>query len=92
MARDARTFRRCWAFLPEAVHHVRGRSENWKLVCVPAGTVEDIPGRWGIRMHANSNRHADPGASLATQSGLLFFAGTQDFYLRAFDTANGKEI
>lgn len=32
------------------------------------------------------------GASLATQSGLLFFAGTQDFYLRAFDTANGKEI
>ena len=26
------------------------------------------------------------------RSGLLFFAGTQDFYLRAFDTANGKEI
>ncbi len=31
------------------------------------------------------------GASLATQSGLLFFAGT-DFYLRAFDTANGKDL
>ncbi|WP_235813882.1 hypothetical protein, partial [Pseudomonas ficuserectae] len=32
------------------------------------------------------------GASLSTQSGLLFFAGTQDFYLRAFDSGNGHEI
>ncbi len=32
------------------------------------------------------------GASLATQSGLVFFAGTQDFYLRAFDSRTGKEI
>jgi len=32
------------------------------------------------------------GPSLATQSGLVFFAGTQDFYLRAFDSRTGKEI
>lgn len=32
------------------------------------------------------------GPSLATQGGLLFFAGTQDFYLRAWDSATGEEI
>ena len=32
------------------------------------------------------------GPSMVTKSGLVFFAGTQDFYLRAFDSANGKEI
>ena len=42
--------------------------------------------------HANSNRHADPWRIAGNAVGLLFFAGTQDFYLRAFDTANGKEI
>src|SRR3546814_11941714 len=31
-------------------------------------------------------------SDLATQGGLLFFAGTQDYYLRAFDTASGKEV
>jgi quinate dehydrogenase (quinone) len=29
---------------------------------------------------------------MATQSGLVFFAGTQDFYLRAFDSRTGKEV
>lgn len=47
---------------------------------------------WHSHAYADPNRYADLGASLATQSGLLFFAGTQDFYLRAFDTATGKEI
>jgi quinate dehydrogenase (quinone) len=32
------------------------------------------------------------GGSLATQGGLVFFAGTQDYYLRAWDTATGKEV
>ena len=32
------------------------------------------------------------GGTLATQGGLVFFAGTQDYYLRAWDTATGKEI
>lgn len=30
--------------------------------------------------------------SLTTRSGLLFFAGTQDFYLRAFRSNTGEEI
>ncbi len=59
---------------------------------VPVGTVQDT-GPLGIRMHMPIPIGMPTlGASLSTQSGLLFFAGTQDFYLRAFDTANGKEI
>src|SRR5690606_21356864 len=29
---------------------------------------------------------------LATASGLVFFAGTQDYYLRAFDSHSGEEM
>ncbi|MCT4703981.1 glucose/quinate/shikimate family membrane-bound PQQ-dependent dehydrogenase [Enterobacteriaceae bacterium H20N1] len=59
---------------------------------VPVGTVQDT-GPLGIRMHMPIPIGMPTlGATLSTQSGLLFFAGTQDFYLRAFDTANGKEI
>ncbi|SFQ53026.1 quinate dehydrogenase (quinone) [Pseudomonas sp. NFPP07] len=59
---------------------------------VPVGTVQDT-GPLGIRMHMPIPIGMPTlGASLATQSGLLFFAGTQDFYLRAFDTGNGNEI
>lgn len=59
---------------------------------VPVGTVEDT-GPLGISMHMPIPIGMPTlGAPLSTQSGLLFFAGTQDFYLRAFDTANGKEI
>ena len=29
---------------------------------------------------------------IATAGGLVFYAGTQDYYLRAFDSATGKEI
>ena len=32
------------------------------------------------------------GGSLSTRSGLVFFAGTQDYYLRALDQLSGKEI
>lgn len=32
------------------------------------------------------------GGTLATGSGLLFFAGTQDFYLRALDARDGREL
>ena len=67
--------------------------KSGKLVWqVPVGTVEDT-GPLGIRMHMPIPIGMPTlGASLSTQSGLLFFAGTQDFYLRAFDTASGKEI
>ncbi|WP_085586298.1 MULTISPECIES: glucose/quinate/shikimate family membrane-bound PQQ-dependent dehydrogenase [unclassified Pseudomonas] len=59
---------------------------------VPVGTVQDT-GPLGIRMHLPIPIGMPTlGASLATQSGLLFFAGTQDFYLRAFDTGTGDEI
>lgn len=59
---------------------------------VPVGTVQDT-GPLGIRMHLPIPIGMPTlGASLSTQSGLLFFAGTQDFYLRAFDSGNGNEI
>lgn len=59
---------------------------------VPVGTVKDT-GPLGIKMRMPMEVGMPTlGASLSTQSGLLFFAGTQDFYLRAFDTATGKEI
>ncbi len=43
---------------------------------VPVGTVEDT-GPLGIRMHMPIQSACRPLASLATQSGLLFFAGTR---------------
>ena len=59
---------------------------------VPVGTVQDT-GPLGIKMHLPIPIGMPTlGASMATQSGLLFFAGTQDFYLRAFDSGSGKEI
>lgn len=59
---------------------------------VPVGTVEDT-GPMGIKMKLPFEVGMPTlGASLATQGGLLFFAGTQDYYLRAFDTASGKEV
>ncbi|KPX86284.1 glucose/quinate/shikimate family membrane-bound PQQ-dependent dehydrogenase [Pseudomonas meliae] len=59
---------------------------------VPVGTVKDT-GPMGIRMGLPIPIGMPTlGASLSTQSGLLFFAGTQDFYLRAFDSGNGNEI
>lgn len=59
---------------------------------VPVGTVQDT-GPMGIHMKMPIPIGMPTlGASMSTQSGLLFFAGTQDFYLRAFDSATGKEI
>ena len=59
---------------------------------VPVGTVKDT-GPMGIRMGLPIPVGMPTlGASLATQSGLLFFAGTQDFYLRAFDSGTGDEV
>ncbi|MFD2645230.1 glucose/quinate/shikimate family membrane-bound PQQ-dependent dehydrogenase [Pseudomonas japonica] len=59
---------------------------------VPVGTVEDT-GPLGIRMHLPIPIGLPTlGGTLSTQGGLVFIAGTQDFYLRAFDSGNGKEI
>jgi quinate dehydrogenase (quinone) len=59
---------------------------------VPVGTVQDT-GPLGIKMRLPIPIGMPTlGPSLATQSGLVFFAGTQDYYLRAFDSASGKEV
>jgi quinate dehydrogenase (quinone) len=59
---------------------------------VPVGTVEDA-GPMGIGMRLPIPIGLPTlGGSLATQSGLLFFAGTQDYYLRAFDSRSGKVL
>lgn len=59
---------------------------------VPVGTVEDT-GPLGIKMGMPIPIGMPTlGGTLATQGGLVFIAGTQDYYLRAFDTATGKEV
>ncbi|WP_295895627.1 membrane-bound PQQ-dependent dehydrogenase, glucose/quinate/shikimate family [uncultured Bartonella sp.] len=59
---------------------------------VPVGTVKDT-GPFNIALGVPVPIGMPTlGASLATQSGLVFFAGTQDFYLRAFDSRTGKEV
>ncbi|WP_338557494.1 membrane-bound PQQ-dependent dehydrogenase, glucose/quinate/shikimate family [Erwinia sp. E_sp_B04_7] len=59
---------------------------------VPVGTVQDT-GPFGIKMRAQMPVGMPTlGGTLATQGGLVFIAGTQDYYLRAFDTSTGKEV
>lgn len=58
----------------------------------PAGTIAD--------MYLNGNRIGLPiplgaptlGGPLATGSGLVFHAGTQDYYLRAMNSSTGEEL
>jgi quinate dehydrogenase (quinone) len=58
---------------------------------VPVGTVEDT-GPFGIKMRMKMPVGMPTlGGTLATQGGLVFIAGTQDYYLRAFDSATGAE-
>ncbi|MGF6527758.1 membrane-bound PQQ-dependent dehydrogenase, glucose/quinate/shikimate family [Variovorax sp. PvP013] len=58
---------------------------------VPVGTVRDT-GPLGIKMHLPIPIGMPTlGGTLSTQGGLVFIAGTQDYYLRAFDSATGKE-
>lgn len=59
---------------------------------VPVGTVQDTgPMNMALGVPVPIGMPT-LGASMATQSGLVFFAGTQDFYLRAFDSRTGKEV
>lgn len=68
---------------------LKSRQIKWQ---VPVGTVRDT-GPLGIPMWLPIPIGMPTlGPSMVTKSGLVFFAGTQDFYLRAFDSANGKEI
>ncbi|MDQ8035606.1 MAG: membrane-bound PQQ-dependent dehydrogenase, glucose/quinate/shikimate family [Bordetella sp.] len=58
---------------------------------VPVGTVQDT-GPFGIKMHLPLPIGMPTlGGTLATQGGLVFIAGTQDYYLRAFDSGTGEE-
>ena len=59
---------------------------------VPAGTSEDT-GPLGITTHLPMpvGMPTYAGTSV-TAGGLVFFAGTQDFYLRAYDAHTGKEL
>ena len=59
---------------------------------VPAGTTEDT-GPLGLTTHLPMSVGMPTYAgTTATAGGLLFFAGTQDFYLRAYDTQTGAEL
>lgn len=68
---------------------LKSRQIKWQ---VPVGTVRDT-GPLGIPMGLTIPIGMPTlGASMVTKSGLVFFAGTQDFYLRALDSASGREI
>ncbi len=59
---------------------------------VPVGTVQDT-GPLGIKMGLPIPVGMPTlGGTLATQGGLVFIAGTQDYYLRAFSSATGEEV
>jgi len=59
---------------------------------VPLGTVQDT-GPLGIKTHLQIPLGMPTlGGPTSTASGLVFFAGTQDYYLRALDSATGKEV
>ncbi|WP_313613795.1 membrane-bound PQQ-dependent dehydrogenase, glucose/quinate/shikimate family [Agrobacterium sp.] len=59
---------------------------------IPMGTVQDT-GPLGIKMHAPIPIGMPTiGGSMATKGGLVFFAATQDFYLRAIDSVTGAEV
>ena len=59
---------------------------------VPMGTVEDT-GPLGIKMRLKTPIGMPTiGGSMATQGGLVFFAATQDYYLRALDSSTGAEL
>ncbi len=59
---------------------------------VPMGSVEDT-GPLGLKTHMHIPLGMPTlGGPTSTASGLIFFAGTQDNYLRALDSATGKEL
>lgn len=69
-----------------------GVSELRQVWQVLVGTVQDT-GPMGIRMGLPLPAGMLAlGPTLATQSGPVFFAGTQDFFLRAYDGRTGKEV
>ncbi|MGQ7262714.1 membrane-bound PQQ-dependent dehydrogenase, glucose/quinate/shikimate family [Vreelandella sp. V005] len=69
--------------------NMQTRSIDWE---VPLGTVQDTV-LFGMKAHLPMPIGMPTiGGSLATQGGLVFFAATQDYWLRAFDSATGEEL
>lgn len=69
--------------------NLKTREIAWQ---VPVGTVEDT-GPLGIKLGLPMPVGLPTlGGTLSTQGGLVFIAGTQDFYLRAYDTGTGHEV
>jgi quinate dehydrogenase (quinone) len=67
---------------------MNSRKVAWQ---VPVGTVQDT-GPLGIKMGLQLPIGMPTlGGTLSTQGGLVFIAGTQDYYLRAFNSATGEE-
>jgi len=59
----------------------------------PAGTVEDAVLASGFKLGLPIPVGMPPlGGLLSTASGLVFYAGTQDYYLRAMDVETGDEL
>lgn len=57
---------------------------------VPLGTVRDLaPGAQLVMPHTGTPNFGGP---IATASGLVFIGAAMDDYLRAFDSASGKEL
>lgn len=68
---------------------LKTREIAWQI---PLGTVEDT-GPLGIKMGLKVPIGMPTiGGPMATQGGLVFFAATQDYYLRAFNSSNGQEL
>lgn len=58
----------------------------------PAGTVQDaVVGGIKARLPVPLGMPT-LGGGVSTASGIVFYAGTQDYYLRAIETATGKEL
>ncbi|MCH4245991.1 membrane-bound PQQ-dependent dehydrogenase, glucose/quinate/shikimate family [Acinetobacter gerneri] len=59
---------------------------------VPMGTAEEL-GPLGVKTHMPIPLGMPTlGGPTSTASGLVFFAGTQDYYLRALNSKTGKEV
>ncbi|ROR17904.1 quinate dehydrogenase (quinone) [Comamonas sp. BIGb0124] len=59
----------------------------------PMGTIRDtqLPMGFGLPLPIEIGMPPS-GGPLSTVTGLVFYAGTQDFYLRALDARTGKEL
>jgi quinate dehydrogenase (quinone) len=68
---------------------LKSRQVVWQR---PLGTSEDT-GPLGIKTHLPVPIGTPTlSGSLTTGSGIVFYAGTTDYYLRAIDVATGKEL